>query len=729
MPDNNLELRLAIFGLGFVSAFRAVRRAVQAVTDAADEQQRTLASVARRIEGLGDATELSTPSLARMASELQRITTFGDEQILGLQSVLLTFRELQGLDEAAFRRVTETVLDMAAAMGTDAPSAARQLALAIEHPESGLRQLRDSGATFTEQQRETIESLVETGRRAEALGAILDVLEGQAGGSARALRDTLPGALDALDNAIDDLFVLPAESTRKLQGAIEELVGTLEDPATKDAAASLGRLLADMATGAIEQFRILSAEITALLDPEDSDLRLRALATRRMHLADMDPNSAGAAGMTVADMVADMDRRIRELLESRLGISRKGSAVILDLTAEVQPLSRATLDALRESGGDFGWLLPRVRPGPADLPRLHSGAADGGGDGAGSGARLPRRRPETPPLIERAMALTREAEAVGRSAEEHTILNELRRAGVEATIGQYEHIDAYIARLSDEERELALSARHLFRRTEAAALSARADREAAAALEERARAEEDAARRAIERGREIAEAAERARREALGPLGRGLEDYARDALDAADEIQLATEQAFAGMEGALVDFVRTGELEFRRLADFVIAELARIAVQRAITGPLSAALGGLLGLGGGSFRGVSEVGGHLFFHSGGVAGAPGGSVRHGVDPRTFAGAPRFPHGGIAGDEIPAILRRGEGVFTPEQMRALGGLPNIEVRLINEGGTPQEATDDGVRWDGEKFIVTVLLRDARGNGPVTQAFRHAVSRRP
>ena len=249
------------------------------------------------------------------------------------------------------------------------------------------------------------------------------------------------------------------------------------------------------------------------------------------------------------------------------------------------------------------------------------------------------------------------------------------------------------------------------------------------AAEERARAEEDAARRAIERGREIAEAAERARREALGPLGRGLEDYARDALDAADEIQLATEQAFEGMEGALVDFVRTGELEFRRLADFVIAELARIAVQRAITGPLSAALGGLLGLGGGSFRGVSEVGGHLFFHSGGVAGAPGGSVRHGVDPRTFAGAPRFPHGGIAGDEIPAILRRGEGVFTPEQMRALGGPPNIEVRLINEGGSPQEATDDGVRWDGEKFIVTVLLRDARGNGPVTQAFRHAVSRRP
>ena len=68
MPDNNLELRLTLGSYVIVPALRAVRRAIQAVTDAADEQQRALAEVARRIEGLGDATELSTPSLARMAS-------------------------------------------------------------------------------------------------------------------------------------------------------------------------------------------------------------------------------------------------------------------------------------------------------------------------------------------------------------------------------------------------------------------------------------------------------------------------------------------------------------------------------------------------------------------------------------------------------------------------------------------------------------------------------------
>ncbi len=260
------------------------------------------------------------------------------------------------------------------------------------------------------------------------------------------------------------------------------------------------------------------------------------------------------------------------------------------------------------------------------------------------------------------------------------------------------------------------------------------------ALRELLPAHEDYAERAAEvhriaaehitaAARQVAEAQAGAAAGGSEAISGALSRYADDALDTFDEIERATADAARGMEDALVNFARTGEIEFRSLADSIIADLARIAVQRAITGPLSAALGGLLGLGGGSFRGVSEVGGHLFLHAGGVAGAPGGSVRHGVDPRAFAGAPRFPHGGLASDEVPAILRRGEGVFTPEQMRAMGGAPNLEVRLINEGGTPQEATDDGVRWDGEKFIVTVLLRDARGNGPVTQAFRHAVSRRP
>ena len=64
------------------------------------------------------------------------------------------------------------------------------------------------------------------------------------------------------------------------------------------------------------------------------------------------------------------------------------------------------------------------------------------------------------------------------------------------------------------------------------------------------------------------------------------------------------------------------------------------------------------------------------FHQGGVVGA-GGSTRM-ASPFAFAGAPRYHGGGIAGlaaDEMPAILRRGEEVLTAgdPRHRSNGGL--------------------------------------------------------
>ena len=61
-------------------------------------------------------------------------------------------------------------------------------------------------------------------------------------------------------------------------------------------------------------------------------------------------------------------------------------------------------------------------------------------------------------------------------------------------------------------------------------------------------------------------------------------------------------------------------------------------------------------------------------HTGGVIGQGGGMP--GTAPAVrFAGAPRYHLGGIAGDEVPAILRRGEEVLTAgdPRHRSNGGL--------------------------------------------------------
>lgn len=60
------------------------------------------------------------------------------------------------------------------------------------------------------------------------------------------------------------------------------------------------------------------------------------------------------------------------------------------------------------------------------------------------------------------------------------------------------------------------------------------------------------------------------------------------------------------------------------------------------------------------------------YHTGGIAGE--GSPSRSLPASLIASAPRL-HGGLFPGEFPAVLKRGEGVFTPGQMRGMGGTTN------------------------------------------------------
>jgi hypothetical protein len=89
--------------------------------------------------------------------------------------------------------------------------------------------------------------------------------------------------------------------------------------------------------------------------------------------------------------------------------------------------------------------------------------------------------------------------------------------------------------------------------------------------------------------------------------------------------------------------------------------------------------------------GPTSVGGAplVGLHSGGIVGSEATFSRY-VHPAHFNDAPKFHTGGIAGDEVPIIARKGEGVFTPGQMAALGGSSAqapAPVIIHNYSGTP------------------------------------------
>lgn len=169
-----------------------------------------------------------------------------------------------------------------------------------------------------------------------------------------------------------------------------------------------------------------------------------------------------------------------------------------------------------------------------------------------------------------------------------------------------------------------------------------------------------------------------------------LSRYASEAMDWGKGLGSALTSAFRSAEDAIASFVTGGKIDFKALADSILADITRIAVRSAILGPLANALGGgsggllggLFGGGGGLFAGI--------FHQGGVAGGP--AQQRLVPALAFAGAPRFHDGGVAGlraDEVPAILQRGEMVLSRAQLAAIGAAREARppVNVVMNISTP------------------------------------------
>lgn len=143
-------------------------------------------------------------------------------------------------------------------------------------------------------------------------------------------------------------------------------------------------------------------------------------------------------------------------------------------------------------------------------------------------------------------------------------------------------------------------------------------------------------------------------------------------------------------------------------------------------GGILQSIGGLFSGGGagGSGGGIGSFFSGIF--GGGVAGASGGFV-------PFSAYQRLAAGGQARDRVPALLEPGEfvmkrssassiGAPALNQMNATGKAGGNVVVNIQNQGTPQDATASEPRFDGEKFVIDIVTRDLRNNGPIRKSLR-------
>ena len=173
----------------------------KASIDSAVEAESALAELNAVLRSTGGAAGLTADELTHMASELQKVTKFSDDEIILGESMLLTFTKI-GKD--VFPLATEAMLNMAEKFG-GVDQAAIQLGKALNDPIAGVGALRRVGVSLTEEQENQIKSFMAVNDIASAQKIILNELEVEFGGLARAAGDTTAGKMAQLTNAFDDL--------------------------------------------------------------------------------------------------------------------------------------------------------------------------------------------------------------------------------------------------------------------------------------------------------------------------------------------------------------------------------------------------------------------------------------------------------------------------------------------------------------------------------------------
>ena len=168
-------------------------------------QERAEASVAigaNRLRGIQENFDLSTQSIYNMASALQEITIFGDEEILQkVTAQMLSFTEWTN---ETFERAHKAILDISALTQTDLQSATMQVARLLQDP-GMLGAASRMGIIFTQAQKDIARELFETAGAIEYQTYVLQIIENQYKGTATELSSTTTGMLEQMSNDWGDL--------------------------------------------------------------------------------------------------------------------------------------------------------------------------------------------------------------------------------------------------------------------------------------------------------------------------------------------------------------------------------------------------------------------------------------------------------------------------------------------------------------------------------------------
>ena len=721
----------------------------------AERQQLRLEAV---LKATGHASGLTAREIKVLADSIEAATFATAEQATEAASVLTTFRSVAG---DTFKRALVLSQDLATVFGTGLASSAAQLGKALEDPIQGITALRRVGVSFSQTQRDMIAEMVRLGDTAGAQTLILDELQRQVGGAAAGEASGLAGAFnnatDELGNFLEELAEVSdvAEGAKQALEAIGlgilVLRGALEG--LSDAPPRI-ELTAELEYQ-VDRFNELTAEIEAAAAKGDeakverlSDLRDaigREYGLTEEVLTQIARQRQEQAAAEAARAAAQADRN-REAAEERVTAAEKELAALgttAEKVAQVQEelaRARGELEALRSPDGSNAAAIERAIQLEEEIAARKIAALE---KSTSAATKLADR--ETEKIQGVVDKLAYEEAQLGRTAAERAVYQNLKAAGIETAELLVDAEGRLLGVYSLEAEAIAAATRALLERQAAEA----ADKRVTALEEqlglidaERALLDESETERTVQlallqrqnelRREGIELTSEQAQRELklTEEIARAKAGLERQKSIAAD-LTGAFERGLDRIGSAITEMAVSGEtaaISFGNIWMGVLSEILQYLLRLAVIDPLKSGIGGLFnnlvaGIVGGfdsSGSGVTTTNiinpsAPLFQtsvgHGGGIAGAL--AERRWVEPGVFAAAERYHAGGLAADEVPAILRRGEEVLTGDDPRHRWNLlreastasarPRIEVHIHNAPGTRarverSQSSDGGLRLD-------------------------------
>lgn len=713
--------------------------------------------------GAGPNAGVTPQQLTAVAREIERLgLSFDDAR----KAALLFLRE--GLAPANIAAATEAAARLSRVLGIDVVEAVRLVNSAARGSTEGFAKLREAGVSFSDEQQAALTAARSLSSEFERQQAILAILaqrfreadEQGLGPWQRAVIgaqnvwrgfldelgrttvfQTIKSALDGLANSLSNLRSIGQIAARSLIGAFLPFVNVIDSivtqlrrlgvlsPAQGAAAAAQTPAEPDRPTGqspvggATEgeiraQSEATRRELELIRDDERRTRREREAAARRLFQIEVDGANEGATAQTRAYLVQLRLLEFRKRLDDEAErTGREGAAAtrrdFQAIQQDIQNTVRVRDEAIRGIQEDVA--AGALTPAQA-IERIQA-AAD-------------QARPALQRLAEEARRFrdqNRGGDAVRSAALDSLVAQAERQAG---SAGTRQGVTQVIS-TQQQEVERLVQQRQQFVQTQ----NALQQQGVVSVTESEDRIRDFYAQTNDELVRQIdllQQAAEAAR--GLGPSG----EAAFQQVSAAVELYRANlqridpevarlrnsiEQGFvssittaintaaeafgnflAGVSTLEEAFQSAGQAVLQFFADFLKAIAQAIIQQQALIAVklISKAIGA--------------------FHSGGVVGNKTPNLTRNVSPAWFAGAPRYHSGGVVGlapNEVPAILQKGEEVLTRDDPRNVlngggrssgGGGPAAAIRNVLVVGERQIA-DAMNSAPGEQVMLNFLKKNA------------------